>query len=97
MTKEEINQIADEITMRTIFCTKPLLTTDEAAAYLGISKSHLYKMTSRGEVPFYKPNGKVCYFDRLELEEWIRSNRASTDSEINQQAQSYCMKKGGAV
>ena len=81
----------------TIFCTKTMLTTDEAAAYLGISKSYIHKLTMRNQIPFYKPMGKVCYFDRKELEEWIKSNRASTDAEISEQAQSYCIKKGGAI
>lgn len=97
MTKEEIKEIAKEVVNNTIFCTKVMLTSDEAAAYMGISKSYLYKMTMRKEIPCYKPMGKVCYFDRVELEEWMRGNRASTDAEISQQAQSYCIKKGGAI
>ena len=97
MTKEEIKEIAKEVVNNTIFCTKAMLTSDEAAAYMGISKSYLYKMTMRKEIPCYKPMGKVCYFDRAELEEWMRGNRASTDAEISQQAQNYCIKKGGAI
>ena len=72
-----------------------MLTSDEAAAYMGIAKSYLYKLTMKQAIPHYKPMGKVCYFDRAELEEWMRGNRASTDAEISQQAQTYCMKKGG--
>lgn len=97
MNQEEIKQIANEVVSSTIFCTKAMLTSDEAAAYLGISKSYLYKLTNRKEIPFYKPMGKVVYFDRVELEEWIRNNRVSTASEISSQAQAYCMKKGGAI
>lgn len=97
MTKEEIKEIAKEVVNNTIFCTKVMLTTDEAAAYLGVSKSYIYRLTSRNEIPCYKPLGKMCYFDRSELEEWIRSNRAATNAEISQQAQSYCIKKGGAI
>ena len=62
-----------------------LQQTDEAAAYLGVSKSYIYRLTSRNEIPCYKPLGKMCYFDRSELEEWIRSNRAATDAEIRGQ------------
>lgn len=97
MTKEEIKEVANEVVKGTIFCTKTMLTTDEAAAYLGVSKSYIYRLTSRNEIPCYKPLGKMCYFDRSELEEWLRSNRASTNSELSQQAQRYCAKKGGAV
>ncbi len=94
---EELKQIADLITANTIFCTKEVLTSDEAAKYMGVSKSYLYKLTMRQQIPHYKPMGKMCYFNRLELEQWLQSNRVSTSTEISQQAQTYCMKKGGRL
>ena len=93
---EDIKQVAELVTENTIFCTKEVLTSDEAAKYLGISKSYLYKLTMRRAIPHYKPLGKMCYFNRHELEEWLQSNRVITDEELGQQAQAYCMKKGGA-
>jgi excisionase family DNA binding protein len=92
---EELRQVADLITANTIFCTKEVLTSDEAARYLGISKSYLYKLTMQQKIPHYKPMGKMCYFNREELEHWLQSNRVATDEEISQQAQAYCAKKGG--
>lgn len=94
--EEELKQVADLITAKTIFCTKEVLTSDEAAKYMGISKSYLYKLTMRQQIPHYKPMGKMCYFNRAELEQWLQSNRVSTSTEISQQAQAYCMKEGGA-
>ena len=94
--KEDLKGIADLITENTIFCTKEVLTSDEAAKYMGVSKSYLYKLTMRQQIPHYKPMGKMCYFNRLELEKWLQSNRISTSTETSQQAQAYCMKKGGA-
>ena len=47
MTQEEIMEIANEVTNNIIFCTKEVLTSDEAAAYMGISKSYLYKLTMK--------------------------------------------------
>lgn len=95
MIKDELKQIANLVTDNTLFCTKEVLTSDEAAKYMGVSKSYLYKLTMRKQIPHYKPMGKMCYFDRLELQEWLKNNRVTTESEINQQAQAYCMKKGG--
>jgi excisionase family DNA binding protein len=54
--------------------TKNILTLNEAATFLGISIGYLYRLTSRKAIPFYKPNGKLVYFKRKELEEWITSN-----------------------
>lgn len=95
--KEDLKRVADLIAANTIFCTKEVLTSDEVARYMGISKSYLYKLTMRGEIPYYKPMGKMCYFNRLELEKWLQNNRIATAIEINQQAQAYCMKKGGTL
>jgi excisionase family DNA binding protein len=76
-------------------CHKEILTSEEVAKYMGISKSYLYKLTMRQQIPHYKPMGKMCYFNRAELMRWLQRNRVSTDSEIDQKAQAYCMKKGG--
>ena len=95
MAQEEIKEIANEVVNNTIFCTKEVLTSDEAAAYMGISKSYLYKLTMKQLIPHYKPMGKMCYFNRVELENWLQSNRVATADEISQQAQTYCMRKGG--
>ena len=62
---------------------------------MGISKSYLYKLTMKQEIPHFKPMGKMCYFNRLELEQWLQSNRVTTAGEITQKANAYCMKKGG--
>lgn len=37
----------------------------------------------------------MCYFNRQELEQWLQSNRVATTTEIEQQAQEFCMKKEG--
>lgn len=55
MSKEEFNEITDAMVAKTIFCTKAVLTSTEAAAYMGVSKSYLYKLTMKGEIPHYKP------------------------------------------
>lgn len=94
---DNIKEVADLITANIINCTKEVLTSDEAARYMGVSKSYLYKLTMRQQIPHYKPMGKMCYFNRLELEQWLQSNRVATEVEISQKAKSFCMKKGGAL
>lgn len=39
--------------------------------------------------------GKMCYFNRTELEQWLQNNKVTTLKEISQQAQTHCMQKGG--
>ena len=95
MEKNTIKEITDVLVARTLFATKEVLTSDEAARYMGVSKSYLYKLTMRREIPHFKPLGKMCYFNRREVEAWLQSNRVATATEISDEAQRYCQKKGG--
>ena len=93
--QEEMKQVADLITANIISTTKEVLTSDEAARYLGVSKSCLYKWTMGRQIPHYKsPTGKMCFFNRQEIEDWMQSNRVATDAELEVQAQKL-IKKGG--
>lgn len=94
MTEKEQKELANHITANIINTTKEVLTSEETAKYMGISRSYLYKLTMRQEIPHFKPMGKMCYFNRKEVEEWLQTNRVATTAEINQQAKAYCMKGG---
>ena len=74
--------------------TKEVLNLNEACRYLELSQSHLYKLTSTGSIPYYKPNGKKLYFKRAELDAWLLRNRHATIEEISCQAADYLIKKG---
>lgn len=60
----------------------PYLSLDDAAGYLCISKSTLYKHTSDGIIPFYKPNGKLILFSKTDLDQWIEKSKVLSNSEI---------------
>ncbi|MBU1099808.1 MAG: helix-turn-helix domain-containing protein [Bacteroidetes bacterium] len=64
---------------------KPL-TLIEAAAFIGVSKSCLYKMTHKNQITYYKPNGKMIYFTREELTNWVLRNRIQTKDELEARA-----------
>lgn len=92
---EDLKQVADLITANIIGTQKEVLTSDEAARYLGVTKSCLYKWTMSRQIPHYKsPTGKMCYFNRKEVEAWMQSCKVATDEELEQQAQQLS-KKGG--
>lgn len=76
---------------------KKVLTLKEAARYTGFSQSALYQLTHSKKIPYYKPTGKVIFFEREELEKWLLSNRVSTTADIEQKAVDYCNQKGGAI
>lgn len=78
--------------------TKTVLNMDDVANLTGLSKSHLYKLTSAGKIPHYKQS-KHVYFDRYEIEAWLKENRIKTALEIEHDASRYVTlnKRGGAL
>ena len=68
------------------YSAKEVLNLEEAANFLGIAKSTLYKMTHENRIPFYKPAGKLIYFEKSVLFEWIRSNRIMSEAELQEEA-----------
>lgn len=41
-----------------------------AAEYLQVSKSFLYKMVSKGKIPYSRINNKLIYFTKKDLDEF---------------------------
>jgi excisionase family DNA binding protein len=61
----------------------------EAAIYLDISKSHLYKLTSKNLITHFVPNGKKIYFKKSDLNNYLFRNKKTSDNELNQKAVDY--------
>jgi len=76
--------------------TKAVLNLDEVCILTGLSKSHVYKRTMQGTIPHYK-QAKHLFFDRVEVESWLKENRVKTVQEIEQEAATYVTlnRKGG--
>ena len=64
----------------TLYTTKDILNMKEVCQYHDISQSLLYKLTCSGEIPHFKPRGKMIFFEKKELIEWIKkSNLLSSE------------------
>jgi excisionase family DNA binding protein len=66
--------------LRGLLENKPL-TFPEACRYLNISASYLYKLTHRKAIPHFKPTGKRVFFDRSQLDAFLRQKPIATLSE----------------
>lgn len=73
---ERIQSLEDNI-----YLNKNMFTLEEAAKYLGVTKSMLYKHTHNGSIPCYRPNGKMLYFDKIEVEAWLHRNMSANYEE----------------
>lgn len=65
---------------------KLLLNLDEAANYLSVSRSYLYKLTSQRKLSYYCPSGKLIYFKREDLDNWVLNMKKASREEIERQA-----------
>lgn len=70
-----------------VLSQKVALSFDEAVKYMGISNSLLYKLTCKREIPSYKPGGKILFFKRTDLDNWMLSKRRMTGKELKTEAQ----------
>ena len=71
-------------------CQKEIFNFDEAAKYLKMSRSTLYKLTASKGIPHYKPN-RFVFFERSELDKWIRAAAVKTEEQLDDQVNAYTM------
>lgn len=73
-----------------------LLTTQEAADYIGLKVSYLHKLMMKRVIPFYKPNGKLCFFDKNDLDKWLMRVRVPSQEEIDRQVKEIIAQRNAA-
>ncbi len=61
--QKEINELKKLLEESKLQC-KEFLTLRECAKHLSVSESYLHKLTSKNEIPFYKPSGKNNLFQK---------------------------------
>lgn len=85
---EPIESLLERVALleNTIYTTKRVFTFQEACMYIGVSESMLYKLTSGKEIPHYKPRGKMLYFAKEELDEWLLRNYEPTVDDATRMA-----------
>lgn len=95
-----MSETANKLAQMAVETTTPVskfLTFAQAADFMGISKSSLYKLTSKREIPYYKPTGKALYFLAEDLEEWMSRGRQKSRYEEESKLAAELAKKGGKV
>lgn len=59
----------------TLLDVKDIYTTTEASLFLGVKRSYLYELVRNRKIMHYKScGGKLTYFRRQDLEEWMTHN-----------------------
>ena len=71
---------------------KKLMTVADVSQMLNISKGTIYNMTSTRQIPCFKRVGRI-YFDRKEIDEWIRDYRRKTIKQLQDEVENKIRKK----
>ncbi|WCM42697.1 helix-turn-helix domain-containing protein [Flavobacterium sp. CBA20B-1] len=66
-----------------------LLTIDEVAILLHLTKPTIYSKISKNELPGVCKQGKRLYFDRQTIIDWIKQGRKKSNAEIEAEANAY--------
>lgn len=73
-----------------------ILNLTQLSAYLNISKSHIYKLTSANKIPHSK-KGKLIYFEKEKIDKWILEDEVKTIDNLKREAAIYSFKKNQRV
>ena len=76
---------------------KEIMNAVEVADYLGLSKSHVWKLTAENSLPFYIPAGRNRQmFERSEVDAWVQAAfvpQKKSNMEIEDAAQRWIINK----
>ncbi|WHF51859.1 helix-turn-helix domain-containing protein [Chryseobacterium gotjawalense] len=75
-----------------IFGLKTIFNVEELSDYTGFKKSYIYKLVHENLIPFSKPNGKILFFDRKKIDEFLLQNANKSKEEINREAIEFSLK-----
>ncbi|WP_405377518.1 helix-turn-helix transcriptional regulator [Nonlabens sp. Asnod3-A02] len=88
LIKEQLDRIENNSLSQ-----KSILNLDELVKYTGFKKKYIYSLTSRDLIPHSKPLGKVLFFDREKIDEFLLSNSRKSKQELKAEAISYVLQK----
>lgn len=89
----EVLEQLQELKQLAVLGAKTALTMNDVVLLTGLSKSHLYKLVWSKKIPYYKAaeGGKMTYFNKQEIENWLLAYRVPTTEELEQKAIAHCV------
>lgn len=89
ITLQILSDKLDSLSRMTLIGAKSILDLEETCLFTGMSKGHLYRLTSGRQIPFFRKNRKL-YFRKSDLEQWMTETPCASLKEIDSMAQTYC-------
>lgn len=92
MMETKILDQLQELKQLALLGAKNVLTVEDLSLLTGLSKSHIYKLVCSKRIPYYKNSGgKLTFFRKAEIEDWLCAFRVPTADETEQQAIKHCV------
>ena len=92
ISNEQLNKRLDRIE-KLLLGQKEILNLEETSEFTGLSRAYIYKLSSLGQIPKYKPRNGQLYFKRTEIEAWLLRNKTSSQDEIDMAADQYLLRQ----
>ncbi|WP_333853078.1 helix-turn-helix transcriptional regulator, partial [Epilithonimonas sp.] len=65
----------------------------ELSKYTGFKCSYIYKLAHRRLIPYSKPSGKMLFFERVKIDNWLLTNSSPSNSEVEKNLVKKIMKE----
>lgn len=88
ITLQTLSEKIDNISRLTLIGAKTVLDFGETLLFTGLSKGHLYRLTSGRQIPFFRKNRKL-YFKKSDLERWMLETPCPSEKDVQSKASTY--------
>jgi excisionase family DNA binding protein len=72
---------------------KEIWTLEEFCNYTGYSPAHVYHLTSKGKIEFSRPTGKIIFFEKEKVIEFLKKNPVVAKQQLEDFARKQLLKK----
>ncbi|WP_417800245.1 helix-turn-helix domain-containing protein [Tenacibaculum sp.] len=79
---DEVENLKKEIKKSYLF-RKRIYTIKETSIVIGVSISYVQKLISTNQIPYSKPNGKLIFIRRKDLEKFLMRNYTPTKDDAD--------------
>lgn len=90
--KELLETILQRIDTAAKIQQSEYLTLEETAAYMGVTKVHVYRLMKARLITYSKPTGKIAYFKKSDIEEYFRRNTVPSFASLEAMAADHTIK-----
>jgi|SRR5580658_2687845 excisionase family DNA binding protein len=71
--------------------TKKIWTVDDFCSFTGISKAYVYHLTASRKIKYYRPSGKMIFFDPEEVIDFLKQNPVETNDSLSGKAMRHLL------